>query len=114
MRRCHPASLAVGDPSGKQAGLARIGLTLASDGIAGKPCLDGIPERLRHDRLVFTRIDLIAMRDLTAVEAIGEQMIERPAAEGDSALCGPLLLGADALLLPTLHPLPPISHPHTP
>src|SRR3546814_6318977 len=25
MRRCHPASLAVGDPSGKQAGLERIG-----------------------------------------------------------------------------------------
>src|SRR3546814_9933059 len=85
MRGRHPASLAVGDPSGQQAGLARIGLTLASDGVAGQPGLDGIPERLGYDRLLLPRIDLVAMRDLTAVEAIGEQMIERSATERNPA-----------------------------
>src|SRR3546814_4399476 len=77
MRRRHPASLGVGDPSGQQAGLARIGLTLAIGGVAGKPCVHCIPKFLGHDRLMFARIDLVAVGDLTAVEAIGEKMIER-------------------------------------
>src|SRR5215472_4169600 len=77
----HPVAVAIKQHPGEQAGLASAGASVALGGIAGKPHLNRIPQRLIDDRLVFARMGLTLVNDLAAIDTVPQHQVERPTRE---------------------------------
>src|ERR1700720_4044832 len=79
MARCHPVAVAIKQHAREEARLPSFSAIVMLRGIAGKLRLDRIPERLIDDRLMFARIGLLVVNDLSAIDAVLQHQIERTA-----------------------------------
>src|SRR5215472_451974 len=79
--RRHPVALAIKQHPGEQARLVCAGASIALGGIAGELHLNRIPQRLVDDWRVFTRIGLALVKDLSAIGAVPQHLVERATRE---------------------------------
>ena len=81
MGRRHAIAVAGEQHAGEQARLASTCCGVALGGIGGELRLDRIPQKLIDDRCVFAGMGLSLVSDLTAIEAVLQDVIERAARE---------------------------------
>src|SRR4029077_18889227 len=81
MARRHPIAVAVKQHADEEAGWSSSSAIVALGGIAGELGLDRIPERLIDDRLVFAKMGLFPVNDLTAIDAVLQHQVERTTGE---------------------------------
>src|ERR1700732_3740070 len=81
MARRHPIGVAIKKHADEEAGWASFSAIVALGGVAGELGLDGIPERLIDDRLVFAKMGLFVVNDLAAINAVLEHQVERATGE---------------------------------
>src|SRR5437868_14565066 len=79
MARRHPIAVAIKQQAGEEARLTMSCAGLPLGGIAGKLCLSRIPQRLIDDRRVLTRMGLLLVDDLAAIDPVLQHQIERAA-----------------------------------
>src|SRR6516162_9368914 len=79
--RRHPVALGVEQHPGEQARLVSACAGGVRGGIAGEPHLNRIPQRLIDDWRVFARMGLSLVNDVTAIGAVPQHQVERPARE---------------------------------
>src|ERR1700736_4793967 len=78
MARRHPVAVAIKQHASEEARLPSFS-ALALGGVAGKLRLDRIPERLIDNRLVFARMGLLVLDDLSTIDAVLQHQVERAA-----------------------------------
>src|SRR3954453_12647631 len=81
MARRHPIAAAIKQQAGEEARLTMSCAGVPLGGIAGKLCLSRIPQRLIDDRRVLTRMGLLLVNDLAAIDPVLQHQIERAAGE---------------------------------
>src|SRR5437899_8310054 len=79
MARRHPIAVAIKQQAGEEARLTSACVPLG--GIAGKLCLNRIPQRLIDDRRVLTRMGLLLVDDLASIDPVLQHQIQRAADE---------------------------------
>src|SRR6267142_1395023 len=68
MARRHPIAVAIKQQAGEEARLTMSCACVPLGGVAGKLCLNRIPQRLIDDRPVLTRMGLLLMDDLASID----------------------------------------------
>ena len=81
MGRRHAIAVGVEQHGGEQARLASACAGVTLGGIGGELRLDCIPQRLVDDRRMFAGMGLSLVSDLTAIEAVLQDVIQRAARE---------------------------------
>src|SRR6267142_5785210 len=81
MARRHPIAVAIKQQAGEKARLTMSCACVPLGGVAGKLCLNRIPQRPIDDRRVLTRMGLLLVDDLASVDPVLQHQIERAAAE---------------------------------
>jgi hypothetical protein len=81
MARRHPIAVAIKQHADEEAGWASFSAIVALGGVAGELGLDCIPERLIDDRLVFAKMGLFVVSDLTPINAVLQHQVERTTGE---------------------------------
>src|SRR4029077_2782639 len=81
MARRHPIAVAIKQQAGKEARLTMSCACVPLGGVAGKLCLNRIPQRLIDDRRVLTRMGLLLVDDLASIDPVLQHQIERAAGE---------------------------------
>src|SRR5947199_2144828 len=81
MARRHPMAVAIKQQAGEEARLTMSCACVPLGGVAGKLCLNRIPQRRIDDRRVLTRMGLLLVDDLAAIDAVLQHQIERAARE---------------------------------
>src|SRR5262249_30898025 len=79
----HPIAVAIKQHASEEARLASFSINVAlPGGVAGELGLDRLPQRLIDDRLMFARIGLFVVNDLTAIDAVLQHQVERTGGNG--------------------------------
>src|SRR6266436_2729558 len=81
MARRHPIAVAIKQQAGKEARLTMSCACVPLGGVAGKLCLNRIPQRLIDDRRVLTRMGLLLVDDLASIDPVLQHQVERAAGE---------------------------------
>src|SRR6266404_8686286 len=81
MARRHPIAVAIKQQAGEEARLTMSCARVPLGGIAGQQCLNRIPQRLIDDRRVLTRMGLLLVDDLAAIDAVLQHQVEPAARE---------------------------------
>src|SRR5215471_7839837 len=77
----HPMAVAIKQQAGEEARLTMSCACVPLGGVAGKLCLNRIPQRLIDDRRVLARMGLRLVNNLAAIDAVLQHQIERAARE---------------------------------
>src|SRR5258706_7587317 len=85
MRRRETNAIAVIEQSSQQAGCLGFESTFLGLAIGLKTSLHLIPQFLRSDCFMLSRIGLVLVHCLASIKAVVQQLIERPAGEGGAA-----------------------------
>src|ERR1700738_1665863 len=81
MARRHPIAVTIKQQAGEEARLTMSCACVPLGGVAGKLCLNRIPQRLIDDRRVLTRMGLLLVDDLASIDPVLKHQIERAAGE---------------------------------
>src|SRR6202047_4941875 len=81
MARRHPIAVAIKQQAGEEARLTMSSACVPLGGVAGKLCLNRIPQRLIDDRRVLTRMGLLLVDDIASIDPVLQHQIERTARE---------------------------------
>src|SRR5213596_1344432 len=81
MARRHPIAVAIKQQAGEEARLTMSSACVPLGGVAGQLCLNRIPQRLIDDRRMLTRMGLLLVDDLAAIDPVLQHQIERTAGE---------------------------------
>src|SRR5882672_6007940 len=81
MARRHPIALAIKQDTDEEAGWTSFSAIVALGGVAGKLCLNRIPQRLIDDWRVLTRMGLLLVDDLASIDPVLKHQIECAAGE---------------------------------
>ena len=68
--RRHPIAVAIKQHASEEARPASFSAIVALGGVAGKLCLNRIPERLIDDRFVFSSMGLPVVNNLAAIDGL--------------------------------------------
>src|SRR5262249_39801505 len=98
MARRHPIAVAIKQQAGEEARLTMSCACVPLGGIGGKLRLNRIPQRLIDDRPVLTRMGLLLVDDLAAIDPVLQYQIERAAGEGLAAVEATRRAGAQPAL----------------
>src|SRR6202048_3046553 len=81
MARRHPIAVAIKQQAGEEARLTMSCACVPLGGVAGKLCLNRIPQRLIDDLRVLTGMGLLLVDDLASIDPVLKHQIERAARE---------------------------------
>src|SRR6202047_4844251 len=81
MARRHPIAVAIKQQAGEEARLTMSSACVPLGGVAGKLCLNRIPQRLIDDRRVLTRMGLLLVDELPSIDPVLQHQIECAARE---------------------------------